>query len=260
MISPDILKGPRLKVERAYRHIDELIALTQPLSRELHVVQVHPDAATAKFNNYRGLYMLMYQPMKPIPETLALIIGDVVHNLRGALDHLATGIVRTIDPKAKPHFPMCKIWKDLKLGGPGTTLNLIEKALPGAENLLLKKIRPENGPDEHLWAFHGLDNDDKHNLLVPVVTVAEVFIPSLKAAGLTGERLTFGNDAASEFILVASQGAPITMEDDFETTVQVSFGAAHGFDGQAVVPTLTQIAQVVSKTLDAFQKLITGTP
>lgn len=256
MVSPDVLKGPRLKVERAYRHIDELIGLTQPLSHELHVVQVHPNPAWT--NHQHGIpYMLMYQPMKPIPETLALIIGDVVHNLRGALDHLATGIVRTIDAKAQPHFPMCKVWKDLKLGGQGTTLTKIEQALPGAENLLLEKIRPENGPDEPLWAFHGLDNDDKHNLLVPVVTVAAVTIDSLEVPGLSIERLTCANDAASEFTLVIAH-SPITMKQDFETTVQVTFGAAHGFDGQAVIPTLTQLADLVSKTLDAFDKLITG--
>jgi hypothetical protein len=259
MVDPNVLKGPRLKVERAYRHIDELIALTQPLSRELHSVQVYPDTPWPE--GQHGPYMLMYQPMKPIPETLAIIIGDVVHNLRGALDHLATGIIRTVDPAAQPHFPMRKHRKDLKTGPAAATLCLIEKALPGAEDTLLKQVRPENGPNEHLWAFHGLDNDDKHNLLIPVVTVASVYIPSLSVGGhKMVERVAVGGNAASVLHLVMSNGEPITMEQDFETSVEVTFGAAHGFDGQAVIPTLTQIAQLVSETLSAFEKLITGNP
>lgn len=43
-------------------------------------------------DNTPGLY-IHYRPVQPMPETIALAIGDAVHNLRAALDHLATGIV-----------------------------------------------------------------------------------------------------------------------------------------------------------------------
>jgi hypothetical protein len=258
MVPPEVLRGPRLKVKRANGHIDELRLLTEPLlSRDLHVVQIHPDTPWPE--GQLGPYMLMYQPMKPIPETLALIIGDAVHNLRGALDHLATSIIRTIDKKAQPHFPMCKKREDLKTGSAAATICLIEKALPGTDKLLFEKIRPENGPEEHLWAFHGLDNDDKHNLLTPVVTIANIFIPLVRSGQSQAINCTTRNDAAREFTIEVSY-EPITVQQDFETTVEVAFGIAHDFDGQAVVPTLTQLAQLVSKTLDAFEVHITGKP
>jgi hypothetical protein len=105
--SDAILAGPNLKVKRAHRHIDELQRMTDPLDHSLYEITVskvrrsvlHLDATD---------YQLTYRPKEPIPETLALIVGDAVHNLRAALDHLAAGILRRWHPKPpdRPFFPM----------------------------------------------------------------------------------------------------------------------------------------------------------
>lgn len=249
-----ILNGPRLKVQRAHRHIDELITLTNPLSHDFFDLLVEEN--TFPPNAYPRTFELTYEPKQPIAKTLALVIGDTVHNLRGALDHLCTGIVRTIDPKADPHFPMCKIRKDLVApnGGPAKTLAAIEKALPNATNLFLKKIRPENGPNEALWSFHVLDNDDKHNLLIPTVAVAKI-IGDWSVGKMRFRESGGGGDADRRHIIVRSD-LPILVQKEFETTVTVSFGKGGPFEDEAVIPTLLQVSQAVSETLDAFEALI----
>jgi hypothetical protein len=244
-VSPDALLGPRLKVERAYRHINELISATEPLSRDLYTIRVETNVELV---GDRIPYALMYRPTKPVPETLALIIGDAVHNLRAALDHLVSGIVAT---GVRERFPVHPLRKNLEAA---PVLNAIEQALPGAKRLILEEIRPEDGPNETLWAFNGLDNDDKHNLILPTVTVATVRNINARVGNNSYVDCSVGGDG-SKPIAIFGTAMPMAAQGDFQTSVEVSFRNGI-FAGEPVVPTLTKIVEVVSKTIDSFERLI----
>lgn len=255
-VSPDILIGPRLKVERANSHIDEIVACTAPLSREWHTIQIEPD--TKPPYAQPTTLTLRYRPTKPIAELIALIIGDAAHNLRGALDLLATGIRQSSAPASRGYFPMRERREDLitSAGEPIPDLASIEAALPGSADLLLNKIRPADGPNEHFWSFYHLNNDDKHNLILPTIVFAR--IQGINARwGLrnTMRDCTVGGDATKPMDLISSDGH-FTVEDNFNTIVEVKFGEGTAFENDPVVPTLTQISGVVTSTLDQFEALI----
>ena len=136
-VTSDVFLSPRLKSERAKHHINELLTLSQAMPADwfrMSVVSktIPPHSQPSDFN-------LVYTPLKPIPEMFALVIGDAIHNLRAALDHLASGICRTVDPDAKPYFPVSKDRKDLENSG---SLKQMEAALPGSQKAILDKIRP----------------------------------------------------------------------------------------------------------------------
>nr|MDQ2879190.1 hypothetical protein [Pseudomonadota bacterium] len=95
MISSNIMLGPRLKVERAYAHVDELRSLINPLSPALYTVEIEPQIVPPNTRSHASI--LAYRPRKPIPETLALLIGDAVHNFRAALDYLFAPIFSLIE-------------------------------------------------------------------------------------------------------------------------------------------------------------------
>lgn len=252
LVSPNILISPRQKVERAYRHIDELRSLTDPLSREFYTIEV--VAETIPPQAEPSWYDLEYRPLKPIPETLALVIGDVVHNLRSALDHIATGIARTADSKATIHYPMSKNRQDLappRSPAREKAFSAMEKALPGTEKLILDKIRPLDGPNESAWAFHVLNNDDKHNLLIPLVTFAA--FEGMRFRNHT--KLGVGNNAAHPFILIRSH-TPISIEGNFQASVDLRFGDIDVFKFEPVIPTLVLIAQVVGEAIEEFAQLM----
>jgi hypothetical protein len=142
------------------------------------------------------------------------------------------------------------------VGKKGTPLDFMEKALPGSAKLLLDEIRPVNDPNNWIWAFHDLDNDDKHNLLIPTVTIAANRADRIKT--ITGQSIPtirFGVDAAKPAKLFAVD-VPFNVEGDIHTTVEVNFRNDTPFKNEPVIQTLTQIAQVVDKTLDAFAGLI----
>ena len=72
----------------------------------MHVVsQPNPDRRSAD---------LYFQVSNPMPSTLNVLLGDSVHNLRSALDHLAMALA--VDNGANPYdrfisFPICKDFK-----------------------------------------------------------------------------------------------------------------------------------------------------
>lgn len=249
-----ILKSPRAKIKRAYSHIDELRKLTTPLSRDLYALTLEHGPVVPYAN--RSQHVLRYRPKDDIAEAVALIIGDFLNNIRSALEHLASGIVRTQKPGAEVHFPIRRARKDLIAA---SELAAIEKTLPGSKKLLLDQIRPDGGPNEATWAFASINNDDKHNLLVPTVAVTTIGNLNLRTGGVTLANCAIGFDATREAIVVQS-ASPIAIENNFQTTVDVRFGQGNPFENEPVIPTLLQVAEVVAETLGAFENLIRNSP
>ena len=246
-----ILAGPRLKVIRAHHHIDTLLSITKPLWPGYYELiqecwSVAPDADPHRCE-------LTYQPKDHLAGALAVVIGDAVHNLRAALDHLATGIIRTHDPKAKPYFPIHPERKSLETA---PDLARIEANLPGAKKLLLEEIRPENGPNEHLWLFNDLDNADKHSLILPTISVTKIETSGITLpGGTTIGTLEVSGDATRPINLIRDAGQ-ISIDDNFKVTASVLFGEGTLFKNKPVIPTLMQIADIVTDTLDQFEALI----
>src|SRR3954452_20718093 len=76
-----------LKIEWANKHITDLRSLIQQLpTLDAYHVVVERDAKSGQYNvKFRGAGY--------IPINIPMLIGDIVHNLRSALDHAATAIV-----------------------------------------------------------------------------------------------------------------------------------------------------------------------
>lgn len=244
-----ILKGSRAKIKRAYSHIDELRRLTDPLDPEFYTLGVE-RRATIPYAN-RAKYTLAYRPTQDIPEALALVIGDTLNNLRSSLDYVATAVVRKTKPNAQIHFPIRRKREDLVAAA---ELAAIEKALPGSKELLLDKIRPEGGPNEAAWAFASINNDDKHNDLVPTVAMAQILGSILTPRGVIRDSV-FAGDAKNELRLVTAD-FPLTVEHDLKVQVDVRFGQGNPLQDQPVIPALLQVAEVIAETLDGFESLI----
>jgi hypothetical protein len=72
----ELFFGARLKIERAYHHINEFItALNAFIQSDCYdfSVKLDPDS---------GCYVLYFTQTKSIPDMFPCIIGDAIHNLR----------------------------------------------------------------------------------------------------------------------------------------------------------------------------------
>jgi hypothetical protein len=255
MLASQILSGPRSKIKRANRHIDELRERTTPLDRTLYEITNRRERETV-LNLYPNRFQVTFRPKENIPDALAAIIGDTVGNLREALDHLASGIVRQWGTSIAGalYFPVTPR-KDLIAH---TGLAAIEQALPGSKKLLLEEIRPDDGPNEHFWDFYTLNKDDKHNFFIPTVTVGEIRGLNANVGGNIFNNCLFGFNAARPQIIFDSP-VPIAISNNFDAIVDVKFGEGTPFKDEPVIPTITQISEVVAEAINAFGRLIDAT-
>jgi hypothetical protein len=151
-----------LKIDRAAKHIEELNAFLRKSTSFRFVVTT--DTKT-------GERFFFVKENEPTTRHVALICGDVVHNLRSALDHIFWEIVSphctTNQEQRRVQFPITA-----KAGDVDKALRdaYAQRAGTGFYCALLR-VRPhgEPGGSEMLFLLRELSNLDKHRLLIPSV-------------------------------------------------------------------------------------------
>ena len=102
-----------------------------------------------------------------VPESIALITGDIIQNLRSALDHLAFQlcVVGSGSRTSGRHiyFPIAEDAAAYKLAKSKKTKGLAQHAKD-----TIDALNPYRGGNDTLWKIHELNNLDKHRLLVTV--------------------------------------------------------------------------------------------
>ena len=176
------------KVERAKEHCDALnAAVAEIFSVEANIPILGTRAESQGDGLYKNIVYVSHASDLSVPlARVGLTLGDAIHNLRSALDHLAYGL--SISNKANLtqaeertiYFPICgdasdwgrKVETDLRFVG-GTDRDIIRRHQP---YLRPDSIAVSNAPVgfHPLLALHRLDIIDKHRLIPTIVTDAGV--------------------------------------------------------------------------------------
>ena len=102
-----------------------------------------------------------------MPVELACITGDIIQNLRSALDHLAYDLwVKESNGQGrddKIYFPIDKDEATYNRSKTGKTQGISAQSLA-----IIDSLKPYKGGNDALWRIHTLNNRDKHRLLVTV--------------------------------------------------------------------------------------------
>lgn len=154
------LSGVRQKVKRAEQHIrDFKTGLDSYIDARPYDIRI--DVEADPLNPIVEIIRA-----DPIPPDLRCVLGDAIHNLRAALDHLACALVRAKDGIVSPHteFPI--------LDDPITTTKREARFQDKVQGMgkeaidAIRAIHPYHGGNDALWRLHRLDITDKHNMLV----------------------------------------------------------------------------------------------
>jgi hypothetical protein len=165
---------PRLKIRRARYHIDDLIEqLRVFIKREPFFLEITPAPETWT----KGKKWVVHVS-EEVPLDFAAIIGDVIHNLRSALDLMACELVRANGQSDDDvHFPFANSATELD--------EMIEKRHMNRAKpeviALLKSVAPYKGGNIALRAIHDLDIMDKHQELLP--TLGMINAPEIPGQG-----------------------------------------------------------------------------
>ncbi len=148
------------KLQRAEKHIKDFgIAVERFKKTNPYEIVRQPDPEPGK-----RIYDV--KRADAVPPIIRATAGDVLQNLRTALDYIACGVVKANggEPTADTYFPILK---------KAPTAEQLETAfngkVKGASKDAINKIaslKPYQGGDDVLWRLHMLNKIDKHRLLM----------------------------------------------------------------------------------------------
>lgn len=246
------LEGCRAKTQRAKEHFLQLYAAHQEfLNLNPYGVIVDDDPDTGKKT-------LRARVSREAPEEWALIIGDVIHNLRAALDYLAWQLVELGGGKTGTgiQFPVLYAMED-EAGEHEATIAGQVKGAPPLALAVIDRLQPYHvghpGFESHpLYRLHRLDIRDKHHLLI--VVGAALRNDSLHVGSGHIEQLHIGSqhievplkDGAELFSLIGD----VDMNSQYRFAVAFEKTGPGG--GEPVVPLLDQLISFVDESLTLF--------
>jgi hypothetical protein len=166
------------KREWAEQHIGKLKAALVELRK------TDPCSIMPKKNPQTGDVTYYVAHLPDIPLAIPLIIGDIVHNLRSALDYLASGLVSGPRNRSEAKFPIrstsANDWENSGLRMVGTASQEAKEAL--------RRLRPYEGGDPRFCVLQALNNIDKHRLLL-TVCAKNTIQTGLQGGEVVGEQL-----------------------------------------------------------------------
>ncbi len=250
-----VLSGEKAKLARARKHLQELVVL------------IHEYLTRTPFSFSEQGDSLVGKISEPIPTDINVVLGDVVHNLRAALDLMICDLVR-----ANGSQPTRDSAMPIVIGG--VKPSHLAKQLAGVSargHKFLRRLTHNVRWNDALLVLHGLDIMDKHNSLVAVgaATVrvhASVGIPGL-FLGPDGSMRIVGPGPGGKPLLRPA-GSPTSFNVVFLTNEQAEvyryvpdipqevavqcelvFGPGEKGGGLPIVQTLDVLAQVVERIL-----------
>jgi hypothetical protein len=241
------VSSANLKLARANRHIRDLENLCEAFIAE------NPHRLVCENDPKNRMAFVRVVVTKQIPMEASTIIGDALHNLRSSLDHLAAIAIRHAgnQPTRETQFPVGGTPADLEAA--------IPRKLHGASDAFIRFVREakpyRDGGDGVVFPLSRLDNLDKHDSIIPSLSVHRVHNIVLSATNPNGCQLhmTVGVVEArgGSINLAAMQpGATMELNKDTYGSFQIEFQQTGILDGEPIIDTLkafsARCSQIVS--------------
>jgi hypothetical protein len=234
------LDGVYAKIRRAKEHLGNLETdITRRRQAQEYGLRLHINPQTGEQHVYAFVpYELRID--------WGLRAGDIVHNLRAALDHLVYQLViaNGQTPSTQNEFP---IYSSLGEYQKQNGLRKLAGVRKGAV-AIIEGLQPENA-DDSLWVLRCLDNEDKHNLVNVAALVADLRQVGIGGTGYienihirtTRASLDSIEDGADLYSRIADPGVEVHTRPE----VEVTFAESGPGRGKEVVPLLAQLVEYV---------------
>lgn len=242
----------KLKVKRAKYHLESFnFCMSDWVKNDPSFISIKKDIDA-------GCNVLKFDITKSVPEDIALIAGDIVHNLRSALDYIAVEIVRKSGKGISDvHFPFHETFDGLiTMLGDGKLC----RASPEAAAIIIEEIKPYPDGNRFIWSLNRLSNTDKHRLLVPTllrVNFPEVSIKdSSKVEPVIANFIIESNDAI-ESAIIGSDSLNLEINSYGTPSYDIFFDERHvkGVPMLHIPRLLTLCATLVEGYISMFERI-----
>ena len=212
----------------------ELTGILNPYER---VIEPHPDKPDHVIHKIKMT--------KEIPAPIADITGDVVNNLRNALDNAGYAVAVAsgkVDPKFTA-FPFA--------GSVGQMANSLgrSKDVPKEIQSLFCRFQPYLGGDDILWALNEICNGDKHKMVIPIGTGIIRAGVGIEVMGKFSMPNVHIWDRAKNEMELVTLGADAKFNYHFQFSFFVAFNNIQIVDGEPILGVLDQLVGRVERIL-----------
>lgn len=237
--------GALLKLERAQTHLGELdYAVFRYLRQRRYSITLIQDFETER----AGFELTLKEPPPP---QIGVILGDAIHNLRAALDHVIAANALAAGKTAKgTAFPIGKDCTDFEQ----RALDSARKAGPEAV-AVCSELKPYRGGNDSLVDLHELDIVDKHRLLIGIVAAGHFGGRYLKRLGepqiSIGRRVHFLGPEPQ--FVPAPAGYEGQIPSEIGLAVEIVFPPEGPMGGVPCVAALVELAEIVKGVVETFR-------
>lgn len=220
------------------------------------------------------------ESVQETPLSIALLTGDILFNLRAALDHLAFQLVLAngCTPTKQTYFPISDDATKYKTEAPRKVRGMSPAAIKAID-----EVKPYEGGNDRLWQLHRLNAIDKHRVLVTVgSSIAYHSFPQILTRGLI-EAIRDQQPVPTEWdLIIARQGyggltmrpvdrqCPLKAGDelvlsfapilDIDEKMQIAFEIAINeppiIESEPLLPTLMEMTDRTNDLIFNFKSLL----
>jgi hypothetical protein len=241
-----MFESAKLKIDRANHHISDV-------ERQWGVFLKKKIHGIVKDSTTDGtLHSFSVEHMKGFPSEIALTIGDAIHNLRTALDHLTWEVVGRDHGTQDRHlkFPAYHDRTSFEAACNG----IVTPSMSVKEMFKALEAFPR-GKGHFLYVLHHLDNIDKHSILTPILQVSK--ITRMIVRNSAGDILKIIENPSPGGFIEGESLAIDTFPDnsfvDFNNDVDIApdilFGQVKFVDFDPIIPTLFQLSDAAHNTV-----------
>jgi hypothetical protein len=247
---PNAFHAPKLKVKWAKRHISELERfIGEHVRRDVY-------GLTVKKSVQPGQDQIVVTASGELPTELPAFIGDVVHNLRSALDLMACALVGLNDQSTKSvYFPFAVDADDLEVSIKSRN---IDRAGPDVVEII-RSLKPYTAGNAALRAIHDMDIEDKHKMLVPIVMLTRLPDMIVTSGGTPFAVMRdFNMGPVHDGLIVVEAPAPLNfkVQNASKVTLDVVFPLESEFPLHSVVPKLAEMVDGIVTNFEAHCRAI----
>jgi len=250
------MDSSKLKIDRAREHIADLKKRIRKKHPFTYVLET--DTETAK----RSTFCKRDESMANI---VGIIVGDIIHNLRSAIDHAywyrVGPFATTPQEEKKVQFPFFKdrtgLGESVKEGMAARVSDVFTDAIISLEP------HCGSGGNHLLYSIHELDIIDKHKILLPAIDSTKLigsyvrriipdFPPCLRSMTLSQNKrdVVWPADISSkDFIKIKRSTKGGTHHKALPIPVDIVFSLGTFCEFKPMIPLLDQFADVADSTI-----------
>jgi hypothetical protein len=261
-----VLAESEAKIERAKEQIKYLESSVKEFLRtEMYSFDVDEDSESREWVHRLRIH-------KEMPLRFSIIVGEIVHDLRSALDNLICHLARKAGATdcSETGFPISNCDRVDAERAANQYKSLVGSKVKSAGTQIVsivENIKAYPGGNEGLWKLHKVNIGDKHRLPVLVGNrytaygfdmIEHVFgvgadLPPMQCSVTEVRTLPLPIEDGAELHRVRMAPWPEPAKQ-FSFTFEVSFIEPEVVKGEALIPTLNQFVGLTKNVLELFDR------